>query len=86
MKHKSYWNFQVPAFSSVLQEKKKKLQIFPGFVRLHLESQKELEMQEGKVKMTPERCHRYLGRKSGFYPQGHPGFPAFCPHFPIFST
>lgn len=39
MKHKSYWNFQVPAFSSVLQGKNN----VPGSVRLPLESQKELE-------------------------------------------
>lgn len=82
MKHKRYWNFQVAAFSSVLQGKNN----VPGFVRLPLESQKELKelgMQVGEVQMTREVSQV---RKSGFYPKGHPAFPSLCPHFPVFST
>lgn len=74
----SCWNFKVAAFAFVLQGKRK---TFPGFIRLHLKSQKELKRAgnaEGKGIREQRAVKGIWQGNQVIYPKRHSGLPSVC--------
>lgn len=85
MKHKSYRNFQVPAFSSVLQEKKKTTPNLPWLCQAALGKPKGVGDAGGKGKNDTREVSQVSGQEIRILSSRTSWFSCFLPPFPYFQ-